>query len=103
MSAAVDAHNAIEGKPACMHHIAVRERHGHEMTRYGRCPVPGSTKVAFTFVRGNSDYLYPAPLEISPGVYEDNPNSPAQNFDTQYGHLPHACLLEACCEHRCLL
>ena len=39
--------------------------------------------MSFTLVRGNSDYLYSAPQLVSPGVYQDNPNSPEQNFNTQ--------------------
>ncbi|KAK9901676.1 hypothetical protein WJX75_007959 [Coccomyxa subellipsoidea] len=56
VSAALDAHNTLTGMP----------------------------KIKYTFVRGASDYLYAPPLEVSPGVWEDNPAVPPTNFDTQY-------------------
>lgn len=38
----------------------------------------GVPKIPYTFVRGNSDYLYAAPMQVSPGVWEDSSNSPAR-------------------------
>ena len=44
----------------------------------------GAHQVPYTFVRGCSDYLYPAPTQTSPGVWGDNPNSPAEQFNLSY-------------------
>ncbi len=45
---------------------------------------PGVPKIKYTFVRSNSDYIYSPVVQVSPGVWEDNPQTPAQNFDTSY-------------------
>jgi hypothetical protein len=43
-------------------------------------------QIAYTFVRGNSDYLYPAPLKVanSTGNWTDNPATPTADFDAGY-------------------
>jgi hypothetical protein len=51
----------------------------------------GMPKIKYTFVRGASDYLYAPPLEVSPGVWEDNPAVPPTNFDTQV-HTASCCI-----------
>ncbi|EIE20765.1 hypothetical protein COCSUDRAFT_43682 [Coccomyxa subellipsoidea C-169] len=56
VSAALEAHNSLKGVP----------------------------KISYTFVRGASDYLYAPPLQVSPGVWVDNPAVPPTNFETQY-------------------
>ena len=50
----------------------------------------GVPKISYTFVRGASDYLYAPPLQVSPGVWVDNPAVPPTNFETQV-HLPPSC------------
>ena len=42
------------------------------------CTATGVPQIPYTFVRGNSDFLYNAPQQVSPGVWMDNPNSPTQ-------------------------
>jgi hypothetical protein len=44
----------------------------------------GVRPVPYVFVRGCSDYLYPAPAQVSPGVWADSPQSPPQSFETQF-------------------
>ena len=44
----------------------------------------GAHQIPYTFVRGCSDYLYPAPMETSPGVWGANPKSPADHFNVTY-------------------
>ena len=44
----------------------------------------GAVEIPYTFVRGNSDYLYNPVMQTSPGVWEDVPNPATPDFNGQY-------------------
>ena len=44
----------------------------------------GAVEIPYTFVRGNSDYLYNPVMQVSPGVWEDVTNPATPDYNGQY-------------------